>query len=73
MRYANSVDTLSQIAKDYNCSSSTISKALKTAIKLGFVDLHTAEKIKKKADYNANVHILELRLSKQNKKGDKFI
>lgn len=62
MRYASTADTISQIALDYKVSSSTISKALKTAIKLGFVDLKTAERIKRKADYNANVKVLELRI-----------
>ena len=61
-RYAKTEDTLSMIANDYNCSSSTISSAIKHAIKVCLIDLQTAEKIKNKADYNANIIILEKRL-----------
>ncbi len=63
-RYASTEDTLSMIALDYNCSTSKISNAIKKSILLGITDLKMAGKIKIKADFNANVKILEKRLFK---------
>ena len=61
-RYVFDDISMEQLAKDYACSSSHISKSIHNAIVLSIVDIDMANKIKIKASNNMDKKMREMRI-----------
>lgn len=60
--YITTNKNMSDLAKEYHCSSSLISKSFHKAVALGIIDVNKAQKIKVKASENTNNAMREKRL-----------
>lgn len=62
-RYVYDNISMKKLAKDYNCSTSNISKSIHKAIVFGIVDIEMANLLKENAALNMDKKIRELRIS----------
>lgn len=71
-RYVQTEVSMEDLAREYNCSPSTLSNAICRAIYYSEVDEETAEKIKRKSAGNVDIKLQELGYHKSHKVERKY-
>lgn len=71
-RYVQTDKTLEELADEYKCSPSTLSKSIYRAIYYGDIDEELANKVKNKVVGNVDIKLQELGYHKSRKVGRKY-